>query len=108
MLAINLPRQIEAAAQHAARLALEQARPPRQRSKPPLPQGKYGSKGLRAALLSRLPAGRDQAIPQADVRKLLTDIDYAVHGLGSTLADLAEEGLIRRAGSRGHYLYFKP
>ncbi len=104
----SLANQIEAAAHHAACLALEQAKPPARRSTPPRPTGKYGAKGLRVALLERLPVGRENAIPQGAVRKLLPDIDYATTGLGATLAELAENGAIRRAGSRGHYLYHRP
>lgn len=103
----SLAQQIAAAARHAAMLKDEALAAPKNCIRPAMRNGRYGGNGLKDALLARLPVGRENAIRQPAVRALLTDIDYAANGLTSALSVLANNGLICRAGLRGHYLYYR-
>lgn len=99
--------QIAAAVHHAASLASEPVAPPRNRIRPAMRTGRYGGKGLKAALLERLPIGKENAIGQPDIRKLLPDIDYAQSGLSSALCVMVGEDLICRIGNRNPYRYYR-
>lgn len=64
--------------------------------------------GLLDAIRSRLPINKKDAVPMAGVRALLQDIDYAESGLSGALSWLAATKEICRAGSSGHYRYYRP
>lgn len=70
--------------------------------------GKYGSTGLVAAVLARLPSGRENGIFFWQVEALVADVPHAKTGLSSVLTTLAQQDLIRRTGARRQYRYFKP
>lgn len=108
MIAIpSIPQQIAAAAACAAALASEPPPGPKRCIRPAMATGKYGNKGLKAAILDRLPVGRENALVQAEIRSLLPDIDYARSGLSSALCVLVSDGLIFKSGNRMPYRYYR-
>lgn len=96
----SLAEQIVAAACCAKALEAEEKTPRRS-------AGKYAYTGLNKALCERLPVGAAAAIPQSDVRQLLTDIDYAESGLSAALSTLSEAGRIHKTGCRGSFRYYR-
>lgn len=103
----TVAQQIAAAAACAAALDSEPPPGPKRCIRPAMRNGKYGNKGLKAAILEPLPIGRDNALVQAEIRALLPDIDYAHSGLSSALCVLAGEGLIFKTGNRNPYRYYR-
>ena len=67
----------------------------------------YAGKGLKAALLDRLPVGEDNAIGLPEIKKLLPDIDYADNGLSATLTNLSDAGAVGRTGQKYRYRYYR-
>lgn len=112
---MNLLQQLERASKHARALADEagarkmkrkQDTAQRFESRAAGGNTKHLPTGLKQALLERLPVGEENAITQAEVRPLISDIQYAESGLSATLSNLAKSGEAYRTESRP-YRYYK-
>lgn len=110
----TLLQELTAAAANAARLAetqtVEAARKAAKYhrvAETKAASGKSTGKGLKQALLLRLPIGEEHAIPLAEVRALVADISYAESGLTATLTWLCDCGDLQRTGVNRRYRYFR-
>lgn len=112
---MNLLEQLTAAAANAARLAEENtvaaarqaAKYRRADATKAAAGGQCVAKGLKQALLERLPIGEQDAILLAGVRALLSDLSFAESGLSATLTDLFSVGAIARTGVKRSYRYYR-
>lgn len=68
---------------------------------------KYAETGLSAALLQRIPSGKENAMSRPEIRKLLGDIDYAPGGLSSALLRHVDSGELIRVGAEKNYRYYR-
>lgn len=101
---MNLAQQIVQAAGGARRLALEA---PIQKRPKSMLSGAGRSTGLRAKMLSLLPATEDQAISHAEMVALLENFPHAYSGISSSLANLVKTGAAKHVGEKGAYRYYR-
>ncbi len=112
---LSLRAQIEAASKNAQAIAKApcESEKRRQRSlqaaKTRIEKGQkdFVATGLSAALLDRLPVGKENALSRPEIRKLLTDIDYAPNGLSAALLRYIDLGQVCRFGIEGNYRYYR-
>lgn len=101
---MNLAQQIVQAAECTRRLAL--TAPIQKRPKSML-SGAGRSTGLRAKMLSLLPATEAEAISHAEIVALLENFPHAYSGISSSLTNLVKSGAAKHVGEKGAYRYFR-
>lgn len=65
-----------------------------------------GGNPVDKVMIDRLPKSEQEAIPQAEVRALMTDQNVTTSTIGSVLYRLSKNGPINKVGEQGAYRYF--
>ena len=110
---MSLAQQITSASRHAQREAIRIATEARLKAERQAEirakqwaSRKAGGNGVDDALIKCLPTGKEAAIPLAQIKVLLRNMDVRESSITSALTKLVKDRSIARTGERRNYRYY--